>query len=186
MPLTDTRIRSFKPQSRVVKLSDGGGLHLMVTPGGSKLWRLAYRYAGKQKTLAIGAYPAVSLEKAREARGAAKKLLADGADPSAAKKAEKRQRKLSAENTFQAVAEELAQKRRREGRAAATLTKTTWLLAFALPVIGRRPIAEISSAEVLEVLRRVENRGRHETARLCTGRSLGGTRPYDGVVGGPA
>ena len=106
MPLTDTHVRNAKPRDRPLKISDGGGLFLMITPQGSKLWRLAYRYAGKQKTLAIGAYPAVSLEKARESRAAAKKLLADGLDPSDAKKAEKRQRKLDADNTFQAVAKE--------------------------------------------------------------------------------
>jgi len=72
MPLTDTHIRNAKPREKPVKLADGGGLHLMLTPQGSKLWRLAYRFAGKQKTLAIGAYPIVSLEKAREARSAAR------------------------------------------------------------------------------------------------------------------
>ncbi len=169
MPLTDTHVRNAKPRDRPLKISDGGGLFLMITPQGSKLWRLAYRYAGKQKTLAIGAYPAVSLEKARESRAAAKKLLADGLDPSDAKKAEKRQRKLDADNTFQAVAKEWVEKGRREGRAEATLKKTEWLLGFAYPIIGRRPIAVISSAEVLEVLRLVENRGRHESARRLRG-----------------
>jgi hypothetical protein len=77
MPLTDTHVRNAKPHDRPLKISDGGGLFLMVTPQGPELWRLAYRHADKQKTLAIGAYPAVSLEKAREARAAAKKLLPD-------------------------------------------------------------------------------------------------------------
>ena len=165
MPLTDVHIRNAKPKGKPTKIADGGGLHLMVTPQGSKLWRLAYRFGGKQKTLAIGAYPIISLEKAREARSAAKKYLADGIDPNDAKKAEKRQQKLSSENTFQAVAEEWVQKLRREGRAPSTLTKIEWLLGFANPIIGRRPIAGISSAEVLEVLRRVENRSRFESAR---------------------
>jgi len=139
---------------------------LMITPQGSKLWRLAYRYAGKQKTLAFGAYPTVSLE---QARAAAKKLLADGEDPGAAKKAKKRQRKLDADNTFQAIAKEWVEKGRREGRTAGTLSKTEWLLGFAYPIIGRRPIGTISSVEVLEVLRLVENRGRHESARRLRG-----------------
>lgn len=165
MALTDVRIRNAKPHKRPVKLADGGGLFLMVTPHGSKLWRLAYRFAGKQKTLAIGAYPVVTLEKARAAQIAAKKLLADGIDPSDAKKAEKRRQRLSSENTFQAVADEWLRKQRREGRAAATLAKSEWLLDFARPTLGRRPIAAITSAEVLDVLRRVENRGRLETAR---------------------
>ncbi|MBU0724161.1 MAG: integrase arm-type DNA-binding domain-containing protein [Alphaproteobacteria bacterium] len=165
MPLTDAHIRNAKPQEKPQKLADGGGLFLMVTPQGSKLWRLAYRFAGKQKTLAVGAYPAISLEKAREARGATKKLLAEGTDPADARRVEKHKQKLASENTFQTIADEWLQKLRREGRAVRTLAKTEWLLAFANPVIGRRPIAAISSAEVLEVLRRVENRGRHETAR---------------------
>jgi integrase len=169
MPLTDTQIRNAKPKARPVKISDGGGLFLMVTPQASKLWRLAYRYAGKQKTLALGAYPAVSLEQARAGRTAAKKLLADGEDPGVAKKAEKRQRKLDADNTFQVVAKEWVEKGRREGRTAGTLSKTEWLLGFAYPIIGRRPIGAISSAEVLEVLRLVENRGRHESARRLRG-----------------
>ena len=143
MPLIDTRIRNAKPQARPVKLSDGGGLHLLVTPQGSKLWRLAYRYAGKQKTLAIGIYPAVSLEKARTARGDAKTLLADGTDPGEAKKADTRRQKIAAANTFQTVAEEWVEKSRREGRAATTLTKVEWLLDFAYPALGRRPVADI-------------------------------------------
>jgi len=169
MALTDSRIRNAKAQDRPTKLSDGGGLHLVVTPQGSKLWRLAYRYAGKQKTLAIGIYPAVSLEKARSARQDAKRLLTDDVDPSAAKKADARQRKIAAENTFQAIAEEWVEKSRLEGRAAITLAKTEWLLNFANPGIGRRPITEISSAEVLDVLRRVERRGNYETARRLRG-----------------
>ena len=165
MPLTDVQIRNVKPGARPVKISDGGGLHLLVTTRGSKLWRLAYRYSGKQKTLAIGAYPAVSLEKARSARLVAKRQLADGIDPSDAKRAEKRQELQAGQDTFQAVADEWMEKLRREGRAASTLSKTEWLLAFALPSLGRRPIAAISSAEVLDVLRRVEARGRLESAR---------------------
>ena len=177
MPLTDARVRNTKAQDRAVKLSDAGGLHLLVTPQGSKLWRLAYRYAGKQKTLAIGAYPAVTLEDARDARAAAKKLIAGGTDPGVAKKTEKRQQMIAAANTFQAVAEEWMDKRQREGRAATTQTKTQWLLDFAYPTIGNRPIAEISSAEVLETLRTVEKRGRYETARRLRS-TIGGVFRY--------
>ncbi|MDA0220985.1 MAG: tyrosine-type recombinase/integrase [Proteobacteria bacterium] len=169
MPLTDTRIRNAKPQGRPVKLSDGGGLHLLIAPQGSKLWRLAYRYAGKQKTLAVGIYPAVSLEKARASRADTKRLLADGIDPSEAKKADARRQLMAAANTFQAVAEEWVEKSRREGRAATTLTKVEWLLDFAYPAIGRRPVAEISSVEVLEVLRKIEAKGNYETARRLRG-----------------
>lgn len=165
MPLTDLQVRKLRATPKASKVSDGGGLYLMVTPQGSKLWRMAYRFAGKQKTLAIGPYPTVSLERAREVRSAAKRLLGEGVDPSEAKKAEKRQRKLAAENTFQAIADEYIEKLRREGRAPATLVKVEWLLGLADPFLGHRPISSISSAEVLDVLRRVENRGRFETAR---------------------
>lgn len=165
MPLTDVQVRNAKPAAKPVKISDGGGLHLLVTPRGSKLWRLAYRYAGKQQTLAIGPYPAVSLEKARQARLSAKQHLADGIDPGDAKRAGKRQLAQDARSTFQAIADEWLEKLRREGRAAATVSKTEWLLSLALPSLRRRPITAISSADVLDVLRRVEARGRLETAR---------------------
>lgn len=177
MPLTDARVRNAKPQRRPTKLSDAGGLHLLITPKGSKLWRLAYRYAGKQKTLAIGAYPTITLEDAREARAAAKKLLADGADPGVAKKAEKRQQRLVAANTFQAVAEEWVEKKQREGISAVTLTKTRWLLGLAYPTIGKRPVAALSSAEVLETLRTVEKTGHYETARRLRS-TIGGVIRY--------
>ena len=177
MPLTDARVRNAKPKDRAVKLSDAGGLHLLITPKGSKLWRLAYRYAGKQKTLAIGAYPTITLEDARDARAAAKKLLAGGADPGIAKKTVKRQERLAAANTFQDVAEEWTDKKQREGLAAVTLTKTRWLLGLAYPTIGNRPVAELSSAEVLETLRTVEKTGHYETARRLRS-TIGGVVRY--------
>lgn len=169
MALTDAQVRNLKPADRPRKVSDGGGLHLLVTPNGSKLWRLAYRFADRQKTLAIGAYPVVTLEKAREARTAAKRQLSDGIDPGEAKRIDRRQQKADAENTFAAVAGELVARMRAEGRAERTLAKTEWLLGLALPFIGHRPVAAIGAAEVLDVLHRVERRGRHETARRLRG-----------------
>ena len=106
MPLTDVACRKAKPAGRPIKLSDGGGLHLLVDPKGGRYWRLAYRFAGKQKTLALGVYPAVSLADARAARDAARRVLAQGTDPSQVRKEEKRAAKLSAENTFEALARE--------------------------------------------------------------------------------
>ena len=161
--LTDTKIRNAKPGQRPIKLSDAGGLHLLITPRGSKLWRAAYRFGGKQKTLAIGIYPAVSLKAAREQRDEAKRLLAQGIDPAA-------QRRLAKQvgatgNTFRAVAAEVVAKQEKEGRAVTTLEKLRWLLDFAYPLIGDRPIAEITVPELLAVLRKVEARGRYETAR---------------------
>jgi Arm DNA-binding domain len=120
MPLTDTAIRNAKPRRNVSKLSDGGGLYLLIQPHGAKLWRLAYRFGGKQKTLALGIYPTVSLADARARRDAAKKILEDGGDPSVQRKLDKQARG----NSFRLVAQELLDKMRREGRAAATLAKT--------------------------------------------------------------
>lgn len=165
MPLTDTAIRKTKPAVRLIKLSDGGGLQLHVHPNGSKYWKLAYRYDGKQKKLAFGVYPEVSLAEARRRREAARALLRDGKDPMVEKRAEKLARAIAAGNTFAAVADELLAKMTREGRAETTLKKTKWLFDFARPLIGDRPIGEISAAEVLAVLRKVEVRGRLETAR---------------------
>jgi integrase len=159
--LNDTRVRTAKPADRPIKLSDSGGLYLLIKPNGSKLWRLAYRFAGKQKSLAFGVYPEVTLKHAREKRDEAKRLLADNVDPSMQHRLEK----LKAASTFRAVAEEVLVKLEREGRADVTLAKKRWLLDFAYPAIGERPIADITALEVLAVLRKVEARGRYETAR---------------------
>ncbi|MGB9392842.1 MAG: Arm DNA-binding domain-containing protein [Xanthobacteraceae bacterium] len=120
--LKDIAVRNAKPSARPKKLSDGGGLHVLVQPTGSKLWRLAYRFAGKQKTLALGVYPVVSLEDARRRRNEAKKLLARSIDPSVQRKTDKQAGK---DSSFRAVAEEVVAKLKREGRAQATLDKTT-------------------------------------------------------------
>jgi integrase len=165
MPLTDVQVRNLKAKRKPAKYSDGGGLHLLVPPQGSKLWRLAYRFGGKQKTLAFGAYPAVSLWDARTKRDAAKKLLASGIDPSHHAKVEKTAAAERHGNTFSAVADEFLKKVQREGKSEATLGKKRWLLSLAMPDIGRRPIAEITAAEILVPLRRVEAEGNYETAR---------------------
>ena len=164
MPLTDVSIRAVKPGERIMKLSDGGGLQLWVTPDGAKRWRLAYRFENKQKTLAIGVYPAVGLREARDARDEAKKLLATGQNPSLAKKLALAAKASASENTFAAVAAELLEKKRREGKAEKTIAKLEWLLCLVLPFIGARAIAEIKAPEILIVLRRIEARGKHETA----------------------
>jgi integrase len=158
--LTDTRIRQQKTPG---KISDGGGLFLLVTPTGTKLWRQAYRFGGKQKGLAHGAYPEVSLQEARSLREGAKALLRKGIDPSAHRQIAKHS--LNGATTFQAVAEEWLTKLEREGLTEATLTKSRWLLGFAYPDIGARPVGEITPPELLTALRRVEGRGRYESAR---------------------
>jgi hypothetical protein len=166
--LTDVRIRNAKPRKKPYKLSDAGGLHLLIKPHGSKLWRVSYRYGGKQKTLASGVYPLIRLKAAREQRDEAKRLLARGVDPSAQRRLAKHV--AATGNTFRAVAEEVFTKQQNEGRAVATLEKLRWLLEFAYPSLAERPIAEITAPELLTVLRKVEARGRYEIPS--------GTAPY--------
>lgn len=165
MPLTDAKLRTLKPEAKPTKHSDSGGLHVLVTPTGSKLWRMSYRFAGKQKTLALGSYPIISLIEARQKRDTAKKLIAHGNDPALQAKLEKAQRKHAHSNTFNVLADKLLEKDEREGRAPATLKKKKWLLAQARPDLGNRPISEISAVEILVPLRKVEAKGNLETAR---------------------
>ena len=165
MPLTDTDCRNARAAAdKPYKKSDGGGLFLLVQPNGGKHWRLAYRFSGKQKGLALGSYPTVSLAQARRAREDAKVILAKGLDPSHQRKIDKIAVSLSRSSTFEIVATELLAKFEKEQNAPATLKKKRWLLEFAFAEIGNRPIAEISALELLEVLRKVEKRGRYETA----------------------
>jgi integrase len=165
MTLTDTRIRNAKPNARAYKLSDGGGMYLLVRSDGGRYWRLDYRFAGKRRTLALGVYPIVTLSDARSRRQEARKLLVQNIDPGTAKKAAKRAGKLASENTFEAVTRGwLANQRHR-------LAPKYWALLLArleadiFPQIGSRPIAEIDAPELLDALRKVEKRGVIETAR---------------------
>lgn len=160
-----TACDAAKAEEKPYKRSAGGGLHLLVNPDGSKYWRLAYRWQGKQKTLAIGVYPTVGLADARAARDAAKRDLASGRDPSAVKRQRKREARVAAENTFEALAMEWHAKWKR-GRSeyyAGQIVRRLELDVF--PQIGRLAIADIEAPEILDLLRRVEARGRHETAR---------------------
>jgi hypothetical protein len=126
---------------------------------------MAYRFDSKQRTLAIGVYPKLGLRDAREARDAARRTLAAGQDPAVAKKLAKAAQAVAGSTTFDAVAAELLEKKRREAKAERTMRKVEWQLSLASPTIGKRPIAEIAASEVLVVVRGVEARGRHETAR---------------------
>jgi hypothetical protein len=130
----------------------GGGSQLWVHPSGSKLWNLAYRFAGKQRKLAIGSYPAIGLKEARAKREEAKKLLASGFDPSRQKRLGRLTSESQRGNSFKAISCELLEKKRREGRSDATVSKTEWLFSLATPALGSRPIAEITAPEVLAVL----------------------------------
>lgn len=165
MPLTDTALRNAKPRDRDYKLTDAGGLYALVRANGSKLWQMRYRFAGKQRTLSIGAYPDVPLAQARAKRDAAKAQLRAGQDPSHAKKIERIAAEVAAATTFEAVADEWLAKLKREGKSAATISKNTWLLrGLAYPHIGKRPISALTAPELLDVLRKAERRGLFETA----------------------
>jgi integrase len=163
--LTDIVVRTTKPNETLAKLSDGHGLQLWVYPDGAKRWRLAYRFTGKQKVLALGVYPAVALKEARERWDEARRILADGQDPSLARRAAKAAKVAASANTFDALATELLAKKKREAKAPQTLEKIEWLISLASPALGARPITDITAPEVLSVLRTVEARGRHETAK---------------------
>jgi integrase len=172
MPLSDTVCRTSKSREKPFKLSDGGGLYLLVEKNGSKLWRHAYRFDGKQKLVALGAYPAVPLADARAGRDANKALLAKGIDPGAQRKLDRGAARIARTNTFRIVADELLEKFKAEGDDPKTLDKKQWLLSFVNAELGDRPIAEIKAPELLDVLRKIERRGRYDTARRV--RSLSG------------
>jgi integrase len=162
--LTDVQVRRAKPRERSFRLTDGGGLHLYITETGSKLWRMRYEYAGKEKLLSFGAYPKVALDEARRYRATAKEALDQGRDPSVIKKQRRFAFVADSANTFEAIAREWY-----------GLQKPTWVPRHAddvlhslerdvFPILGTMPIKEITPAMVLGVLREIENRPAIETA----------------------
>jgi integrase len=169
MALTDTAIRNAKPGEKTVKMFDERGLYLEVSTSGGKWWRLKYRFDGKEKRLSLGVYPDVSLKDARERRDTARKLLADGTDPSENRKAQKSARADRAANSFEVVAREWFAK------YSATWAKDHGnriirrLERDIFPWIGGRPVAEIAAPELLTVVRRIEDRGALETAHRALG-----------------
>jgi len=163
--LSDRAIRTSKPREKPYKLSDGGGLHIVVQPNGSKLWRLKYRFAGKEKLISFGSYPVVTLACAREKRDDAKKHLASGRDPSVQRKLDRIIEAKAARNTFGAVAAEHLDNMAANGLAETTLIKNRWMLQVLAAPLAHRPVAEIMPIEVLDVLKRIEKSGRRETAR---------------------
>ena len=162
--LTDTACKKAKPTGKRTRLYDTGGMYLEIAPTRGKWWRLKYRVAKKEKLLSLGTYPEVTLAEAREKRDEARKLLRDGIDPSAHRKALKTSRADSAANSLKAIAEEWLAKF--EGTWAPSHARgvRARLENDAFPWIGSRPIAGITPPEVLAVLRRIEGRGRLETA----------------------
>lgn len=165
MALTALAIKSAKSHTKPYKLADSDGLYLLVTPSGGRCWRMNYRHLGKQKTLAFGTWPDTSLADAREGRDAARKVLARGDDPAEQIKLERIAATVAASNSFKAVADEWLTKAEKEGRSAVTMKKLRWLLDFINESIGKRPIATISAQELLIMLRKMESKGKYETAK---------------------
>lgn len=162
--LSDTAIRKAKPTDKPQRLTDGLGMYLEISPAGGKLWRLKYRHGGKEKRLALGIYPDVSLADARQRREDARKLIAAGIDPSDHRKAEKAAGAERAANSFEVVAREWFEKYR-PGWAASHADKVIRRLERdVFPWIGNQPIATITAPQVLAALRRIEARGVLETA----------------------
>ena len=168
MTLNALQIRAFRPESTPYKKTDERGLYLEVFPNGSKLWRLKYNFAGKQKRIALGAWPEVSLQAARHKRDELRLRIANGEDPSLTRKREKATAKVSAANTFESVAREyIEEKMVGEGRAEATLLKARWFLDLLKPAIGNMPISDVDPQMMLAPLKKLEARGNRETAKKC-------------------
>ncbi len=165
--LTDTRIKTAKPQEKLYKLTDERGLHLSVYPNGSKLWQMRYRFDGREKTASLGPYPEVSLAQAREKRDQMRKQLASEIDPVQAQRQVKAAKKLAQENSFEAVARKWF-----EGwKAARSLRHADYVIrrleADVFPAIGKRPIAEIQAPELVAMMKAIEKRGALDIAKRC-------------------
>jgi integrase len=166
MALKDLEIRALKASDCIYKKADERGLYIEVHPSGSKLWRFKFSYLGKDKRLALGRYPEVGLAEARQKREEARQKLRDGIDPLAERKRAKLLAIYNAANTFEEVAAEYIAKKVAEGHADTTTSKAKWLLEQLAP-IARQPIADLKPIDVLSALKRIEAKGKYETARRC-------------------
>ena len=162
--LTELGVRKAKPSSKPKKFSDGGGLFLLLHPSGSKYWRMKYRFIGKEKLLAFGVWPEVSLTEARKKRNEAKQLLKSGKDPSAAKKNLKASQKVAQSNTFGSVTEEWLEIKQKEWKSPYFDDVKSSIEIHLLPDLSQRPIEDITSSEILSVLKKIEEQGKLEVA----------------------
>lgn len=165
MKLNARQIATSKPKEKPYKLSDGGGLFLLINPNGSRYWRMKYRIAGKEKLLAIGVYPDVSLADARLKREEAKKVIAAGGDPTLNKQQEKLARQGGASNTFEGIAREWYERRYDRWSESYRIEMMSTFESDVFPIIGHRPIAEIKPLELMAVLSKLEQRGATEKMR---------------------
>ncbi|MBJ8952017.1 MULTISPECIES: tyrosine-type recombinase/integrase [Enterobacteriaceae] len=165
MKLNARQVDTAKPKDKPYKLADGGGLYLLVNPNGAKYWRLKYRVAGKEKLLALGVFPDVTLADARAKRDEAKRGIAGGIDPNEAKREEKATREAQINNTFQDLATEWHSSKLKKWSAGYASDIMEAFNKDVFPYIGKKPIAEIKPLELLNVLRRMEGRGATEKAK---------------------
>ncbi|EKF6106517.1 integrase arm-type DNA-binding domain-containing protein, partial [Escherichia coli] len=165
MKLNARQIDTAKPKEKAYKLADGGGLYLLVKPNGGKYWRLKYRVAGKEKLLALGVYPEVTLADARAKREDAKRGIAGGIDPMEAKREEKIARETQLNNTFKDIALEWHSSKLKKWSAGYASDILEAFNKDVFPYIGKKTIAEIKPLELLNVLRRIEGRGATEKAK---------------------
>lgn len=165
MALNDILIRAAKPREKDWKLADERGLYLLITPTGSKLWRVKFRVNGKEKKLSLGAYPDLSLKEARRLRDQARSAKAGGVDPAKEKQEIKRAAKQGADNSFAVVADEYIEKMVKEGLADSTISKARWFLQLLKPSVGRIPIADIQPQDLFSALKKIEKAGHRETAK---------------------
>jgi len=169
MALSSTQIQKAQPNAKSYRLYDERGLYLEISPAGGKHWRLKYRFGGKEKRLALGSYPDVGLKAAREARDSARAMLANGQDPGQHKRNLKAQKILIAGDSFEGIAREWHQGRSRVWSESHASNIMGRLERDVFPWLGNRPISEIKVPELLKALRRIENRGAHETAQRVLG-----------------
>jgi len=163
--LSDAQVRTAKPADKEYKLADGGGLYLLVTTSGGKLWHFDYRYGGKRKTASFGVYPQVTLSAARGQRDDAKKMLSNGVDPGVNKRAQRDSKSSAQANSFEVIAREWHDIKKDEWSESHASKMLQRFEKNIFPWLGARPISEIEPPEVLEVLRRMESRGALETAK---------------------
>lgn len=166
MPLTDARIRATKPAAKPVKLTDGGGLYLEVRPSGKKLWRYRYRIVDKENLFAIGEYPEISLAEARAEHDKARALVKQGLHPSHSRQAERLSTHLANANTFEAVATEWIAKKAGRWTPYYRRQVENFLGADVFPYVGKLPIRNVTAAHLLEIIRRIEDRGASTVALL--------------------
>ncbi len=165
--LTDTRVKTAKPQEKLYKLTDERGLHLSVYPNGSKLWQMRYRFDGKEKTASLGKYPDVSLAEARDKRDQMRKLVANDIDPVQVSRANKEAKKFAQAHSFEAVTRTWFDgwKTGRSPRHADYVIRRFEVDVF--PLIGSRPVSEIQAPELVKMMKAIQNRGALDIAKRC-------------------